>query len=215
VATHYEVLGVDHHATPQEIRRAYHDRARALHPDRAATTAAPASERAMQDVNEAWRVLGDPGRRAAYDRRLDGSRSTVRPAAGGGGFGAGGVDDDLDRPFHGRPAEPGDLALSLVRALPWLAVLFVLGVIFVFTAFAGGRSDEDPGPPSAHDLVGSCIQRARGSVIMAVPCNGPNEGRVDLVASRASICPRGTTVAPMTGNGPWLCLRQVGDEVEG
>lgn len=215
MATHYEVLGVGRHANPQEIRRAYHDRARALHPDRAVANSVPASERAMQDVNEAWRVLGDPGRRTAYDARLDGDRTTVRPGPGGAGFGSGGYDVDLDAPFHGRPAEPGDLALSLVRALPWLAVLFVLGVIFVFTAFAGGRSSDDPGPPSAHDLVGSCIRQARGSVIMAVPCNGPNEGRVDLVTSRASMCPRGTAVTPMTGEGSWLCLRPVGDRSGG
>src|SRR5207248_1939049 len=60
----------------REVRRAYLDRARQLHPD----TARDADERQMQAVNEAWFVLRDPARRARYDRELDGDgRSTPPP----------------------------------------------------------------------------------------------------------------------------------------
>ena len=62
-------------ASAAELRRAYLDRARLFHPD----TAEDADERAMQDVNEAWFVLRDPGRRARYDLELDGLPPPPRP----------------------------------------------------------------------------------------------------------------------------------------
>ena len=64
--TFYEILGVSRHASAAELRRAYLEQARLLHPD----TAADADERAMQAVNGAWAVLGDPARRRAYDTEL-------------------------------------------------------------------------------------------------------------------------------------------------
>jgi curved DNA-binding protein CbpA len=65
--TFYEVLGVSRDAGSEEIRRAYVAQARQLHPD---TGSAAADPQAMQALNEAWRVLRDPARRAAYDLSL-------------------------------------------------------------------------------------------------------------------------------------------------
>jgi curved DNA-binding protein CbpA len=62
--THYDVLGVDVTATPEEVRAAYRLAARDHHPD------AGGDAGRMQEVNAAWHVLGDPVRRAAYDREL-------------------------------------------------------------------------------------------------------------------------------------------------
>jgi hypothetical protein len=62
--THYEVLGVDVAASPDEVRSAYRLAARDHHPD------AGGDPGRMRDLNAAWHVLGDPGRRAAYDREL-------------------------------------------------------------------------------------------------------------------------------------------------
>ncbi len=62
--THYDVLGVDVTATPEEVRTAYRLAARDHHPD------AGGDAGRMQEVNAAWHVLGDPVRRAAYDRDL-------------------------------------------------------------------------------------------------------------------------------------------------
>ena len=71
MASHYEILEVADGAPPEEVRRAYLDLARRLHPDRW-VDASPAqraeAERRMQEVNEAWRVLGNAGRRIAYDQ---------------------------------------------------------------------------------------------------------------------------------------------------
>ena len=65
----YEVLGVDPDADAATIRRAWVAAARRHHPDVAGDDAAAraAAERRMQEVNEAWAVLGDPDRRRRFD----------------------------------------------------------------------------------------------------------------------------------------------------
>jgi curved DNA-binding protein CbpA len=64
----YQLLGVPRGASGGEITRAWRRRAAAEHPDRRPRdAAAPARFRAL---TEAYRVLGDPARRAAYDRSL-------------------------------------------------------------------------------------------------------------------------------------------------
>jgi hypothetical protein len=80
MATHYELLGVTTDATRDEIRRAYLGQARRHHPDAhagAGPAATEAARRRMAAVNAAWEVLGDPGRRLAYDTDLGRARSTA------------------------------------------------------------------------------------------------------------------------------------------
>jgi curved DNA-binding protein CbpA len=206
VATHYDILGVRADAPTEDLRRAYLHQARELHPDRAVTRPsgdAAHTARRMQEVNEAWRVLRDPMTRAAYDRSLSTRRQAWRPVPSAES--AGSVDDDdlddLDIPFEAPLAEPGDLTVSLARALPWVAIIFVLMAIFVFTAFAGGRADDD-GPRS---LDGRCVSSGSASAVRAVPCEGPNDGQVVLIVDRASLCPSGSTSRAVEGN-EWLCL---------
>jgi DnaJ domain len=62
--SHYDVLGVPASATQAEVRAAYRAAARDHHPD----TGGDAGR--MRALNVAWAVLGDPVRRAAYDRAL-------------------------------------------------------------------------------------------------------------------------------------------------
>jgi curved DNA-binding protein CbpA len=64
----YQLLGVPRGASREEIALAWRRRARAEHPDaRPADAAAPGRFRALAD---AYQVLGDPARRAAYDQAL-------------------------------------------------------------------------------------------------------------------------------------------------
>jgi molecular chaperone DnaJ len=77
VADHYEVLGVDRTATPEEIKKAYRRLARELHPD--VNPGAEAQEK-FKLVTHAYDVLSDPQQREQYD--LGGSGG-----AGFGGFG--------------------------------------------------------------------------------------------------------------------------------
>ena len=64
----YQLLGVTRSAPREDIVQAWRRRARADHPDsRPGDAAAPARFRVLAG---AWHVLGDPARRAAYDRVL-------------------------------------------------------------------------------------------------------------------------------------------------
>jgi hypothetical protein len=77
----YLVLGVAPDASADEIRRAYLRLARLHHPDRFAG-APPArqaeAERRMQEVTQAWALVGDEERRRRHDARA-GARPTTDP----------------------------------------------------------------------------------------------------------------------------------------
>jgi curved DNA-binding protein CbpA len=66
---HYGILGVAPTASTADVRRAYLSLARQHHPD------AGGDALAMQRLNDAWRVLGDPGLRARYDQAGRGLRA--------------------------------------------------------------------------------------------------------------------------------------------
>ena len=71
----YKVLQVDPDAEPEVIRAAYVSLAKKYHPD----SGLGATQR-MVRINEAWAVLGDPAKRAAYDRLgLSWARRPVDP----------------------------------------------------------------------------------------------------------------------------------------
>ncbi|MEO7003349.1 MAG: DnaJ domain-containing protein [Ktedonobacterales bacterium] len=67
----YAVLGVDMLASAEEIRQAYRARAREYHPDaRPNNPQDPAAAEQFKLITEAYRVLGTPNQRVAYDRAL-------------------------------------------------------------------------------------------------------------------------------------------------
>ncbi len=61
---YYQVLGVEHNATPEDVKRAYRRLARKYHPDVSKETDAEAR---FKEIGEAYEVLKDPEKRAAYD----------------------------------------------------------------------------------------------------------------------------------------------------
>jgi curved DNA-binding protein CbpA len=74
----YQLLGVARDATAGQITLAWRRRARAEHPDtRPADADAPGRFRALA---EAYRILSDPGRRAAYDRARPRRQQPAPPA---------------------------------------------------------------------------------------------------------------------------------------
>jgi curved DNA-binding protein CbpA len=94
---YYGVLGVAPDASPDEIRKAFRERVRACHPDRVANLDEDLrrlAEEKMVALNEAYAVLRNAARRAAYDdrhrRRLTAGTDAVTRASGAAVPAAGG-----------------------------------------------------------------------------------------------------------------------------
>ena len=79
---YYEVLGVTRQASGTEIKSAYRRLAMKFHPDRNPDN--PDSETSFKEAKEAYEVLSDDDKRAAYDRF---GHAGVNPGGGRGGFG--------------------------------------------------------------------------------------------------------------------------------
>ena len=62
----YEVLGIDRKASAEELRKAYRKKAKALHPD--LHPGDPEADNRFKELSIAWDILGDPERRARFDR---------------------------------------------------------------------------------------------------------------------------------------------------
>ena len=82
----YEVLGLSRGASADEIKKAYRQKAKALHPDRNRDN--PDSEAQFKEVNEAHAILKNAEKKAAYDQL--GHAAFEGGPSGPGGPGAGG-----------------------------------------------------------------------------------------------------------------------------
>ncbi len=83
----YEVLGVNQDASEAEVKKSYRKLAMKYHPDRNPDNAK--AEEQFKEAKEAYEILSDDQKRAAYDQY---GHAGVDPSMGGGG-GAGGFND--------------------------------------------------------------------------------------------------------------------------
>lgn len=90
VRDYYTVLGVARSASHEELRAAYRDLARRLHPD---LHGAGTDGHEMRLVNAAWEVLGDPEQRQRYDATLEARAARSRD----------GLEPSVPRGFHTHP----------------------------------------------------------------------------------------------------------------
>ncbi|MDG1679736.1 MAG: molecular chaperone DnaJ [Tateyamaria sp.] len=102
---YYDVLGVSKGASADEIKKGYRAKAKALHPDRNADK--PDAEAGFKEANEAYDVLKDAEKKAAYDRfghaAFEGGMGGGRQGGQQGDFGSAFSDvfDDLFGDFMG------------------------------------------------------------------------------------------------------------------
>jgi molecular chaperone DnaJ len=92
---YYDVLGLAKGASADEIKKAYRKKAKELHPDRNADN--PKAEEQFKEANEAYDVLKDADKKAAYDRF--GHAAFENGMGGGGGGRPGGGQGDFASAF--------------------------------------------------------------------------------------------------------------------
>jgi molecular chaperone DnaJ len=189
IATHYDVLGVRPDASAQAIRDSYRARARVHHPDRGSGTqgddvTGPATA-TMAEINEAYRVLSDPGRRAVYDR-------SVRDVSAGRTVGTEpSVEADPDGPpvAHYNPLAPAGPA-----RFPWklaaVAALLGSGLVLASAAVSDSPADEVPDGIIRTD---SCVAIEPNGDAREVACTGTNDIVVELLIPTDATCPASMT----------------------
>src|SRR6184192_4157205 len=113
---YYEVLGVPRGAPEDDVKRAYRKLAVKFHPDKNPND--PHAEERFKELGEAYDVLIDPDKHAAYDRF--GHAAFAQGAGFGGGgfhdpfdifrevFGGGGIGGGIFETFFGGVAEHGE-----------------------------------------------------------------------------------------------------------
>ena len=104
--TYYDILGVNKNATAEELKRAYRTKAMGCHPDRNPND--KECENKFKSLSEAYEVLKDDQKRAAYDRYGHDAFKQSQGMGGGGNpfggfefnFGAGGFSDIFSNIFE-------------------------------------------------------------------------------------------------------------------
>ncbi|MDR0741682.1 MAG: molecular chaperone DnaJ [Rickettsiales bacterium] len=80
----YDILGVARNATDADIKKAYHKLVMKYHPDK--NQGDKAAEEKFKEINNAFDILKDPQKRAAYDRFGEAAFAGGNGASAGGGF---------------------------------------------------------------------------------------------------------------------------------
>jgi molecular chaperone DnaJ len=164
--SHYEVLGVGRDASTSQIRSAFRRLARAHHPD----TSASGSAESLAPINEAWRVLGDPVLRRAYDRSLTVEASPT-------------IEEHAPTPAPTVIAPPES-------SFPWrfLAGMTVVGIAIVLLGVFT-YTPPTPGPPDNVLQTGSCVVIEENGDASEVNCDTDHDGVVESLIGNDERCP--------------------------
>jgi molecular chaperone DnaJ len=203
---HYEVLGVERSASPDEVKRSFRRLARDFHPD--ANPDDPQAEARFKEIAHAYEVLGDPERRQRYDAYGD-DGEMAQGSPFGGGFAGGGLGDIFDAFFGGNPFGGGgggrgpsgppagpDIEASITIAFEE-AVFGTHAPVTVRTAIPCADCEGSGAAPGSHavtcpDCGGSGqVRRVRQSILGQMVTAGP--------------CPRCQTLGSVIENPCPVC----------
>jgi molecular chaperone DnaJ len=179
---YYEVLGVDKGANDEEIKKAFRRLARQFHPDVNKDNPKEA-EAKFKEINEAYNVLNDPQKRAAYDQFGHAANDPNFGAGGMGGgfngdFGFDGFGDIFDMFFGGSggttrrksgPQRGNDLR-------------FDMEILFEEAAFGKETTIEIPRTETCPTCKGNCAKPGT-PIKTCSSCNGT--GQVQVTQSTA------------------------------
>jgi molecular chaperone DnaJ len=163
---YYEVLGIARRSDAAEIKTSYRSLARQYHPD---INKNPDAEERFKEINEAYEILSNDQKRAAYDRF--GHAGVQGSAAGAGGFGGFG---DIFEEFFGSvagtrrarprgPARGDDLRVDIL-------------VTFDEAVFGTEKEIEVPRTETCHNCRGSGAEPGTSPVVCN-QCRGTGEVR--------------------------------------
>jgi molecular chaperone DnaJ len=99
---YYEILGLSHHASAEDVKKAYRKCALQHHPDR--NPGDKKAEEKFKEATEAYQVLTDPKKRQLYDQYGHAGLEGQAGFGGQGGFGAAGfgeIFEDIFEDFFG------------------------------------------------------------------------------------------------------------------
>ena len=170
--THYDVLGVGRDASTAEIRAAFRRLARAHHPD----TSTSGSADSLAPINDAWRVLGDPAARRAYDRMLDAEAASSEAA---------------EHYASTSTSMPIPMSTQMPpSSFPWrfLLGLAVVGIGVVLLGVFTYQPPK-PGPPDNVLEPGSCVVIEDNGDATEVNCDTDHDGVVESLLGAEELCP--------------------------
>jgi DnaJ-class molecular chaperone len=129
----YSVLGVPRSASAADIKKAHRTKVKALHPDQHPNDAKKAEE--FKRVSSAYDILGDPEKKARFDRgEIDGD-GNPRGFSGGGHPGGGFPGGGAGGRWEGGPSAQGDPFEDILSGM-----------------FGGGARRRNPGPQKGRDM---------------------------------------------------------------
>jgi hypothetical protein len=165
--THYQVLGVSTGASTDEIRRAYRERMRAIHPD--VNKKLANDSRQMTEINLAWKTLSSPQLRRAYDASVFVSNSSSVSSG----------TRITERVVLYTPAR-----------FPWRGMIIasVVGAVLVLIAHAF----TSPGVPRPIDQLlssGSCVNIDSSLSAVEISCTEPHDAVVEQLITIDRSCP--------------------------
>lgn len=184
-ADYYQILGVNKGASSDELKKAYRKLAMQYHPDKNPNN--PEAEKKFKEINEAYDILKDEQKRAAYDRF---GHNAPGGSAGSGGFHHGGgfeFDMDVENIFDmfgfgsGRQSRPKTksrgsdlqytLSVSLEEAFSGCTKDISFNCEVVCDGCAGSGSKSSTGSKSCSDCGGrGAIHMRQGFFAMERQC---------------------------------------------